>query len=267
MHENIQISSIIIARDEEENIRKCIESQLNCIDEIIVLVDDRTIDKTFEIAKSIKKVKCEIIKWMGYSGSKQYAVSLTSNNWIFWIDADEVITTGLSIEINEFKSLKPVFDAYSVPRIANFLGRWITHSGWYPGMVTRLFNKSAVKFSEKAVHEGLIINGNLGKFKNNLEHFTDPNIKHYFEKFNYYTTLSSEQLYKNGKHFKLTDIILRPLFIFIKMYILKSGFLDGIQGFILAIFSSGYVFVKYCKLWELKNNKDTKNDYWNNSKY
>ncbi|MGA7722860.1 MAG: glycosyltransferase family 2 protein [Ignavibacteriaceae bacterium] len=258
MIENIKISSIIIARDEQENIQKCIESQLNCIDEIIVLVDDRTKDKTFEVAKSFQKVKCNLIKWMGYSGTKQYAVSLTSNKWIFWIDSDEVITPGLSNELNGFKTKNPAFNAYSVPRIANFLGRWIKHSGWYPGKVTRLFNKDIINFSEKAVHEGLVIKGITGQFKNNLEHYTDPSIKHYFEKFNNYTSLSAEELNKNRKQFRITDIILRPFFLFIKMYFIKSGYLDGIQGFILAIFSSAYVFVKYCKLWELNNNINTK---------
>jgi len=254
----IKLSSIIIARDEETNIRRCIESQLNCIDEIVVLVDDRTKDNTFEIANSFHKVKCELIKWMGYSGTKQYAVALTSNEWVFWIDADEVVTQGLSDELNEFKNSAPAYESYSLPRIANFLGRWIRHSGWYPGRITRLFNKSKVKFSDKDVHEGLLTNGSTGQFKNDLQHYTDPNIKHYFEKFNYYTTLAADELYKNGKQFRLTDIILRPLFFFIKMYFIKMGFLDGIQGFILAIFSSAYVFVKYCKLWELKNNKDRK---------
>jgi glycosyltransferase involved in cell wall biosynthesis len=258
MPEIIKLSSIIIAKNEEANIRRCIESQLNCINEIIVLVDDRTTDKTFEIADSFQAVKSRTITWAGYSETKQCAVSLTSNEWVLWVDADEVITPGLSKELNEFKNNEPGYEAYSMPRMANFLGRWIKHSGWYPGRITRLFNKNKVKFSDKDVHEGLITNSTTGQFVNNLEHYTDPNIKHYFEKFNYYTTLAAEELIKKGKNFKITDITIRPLFLFIKMYFIKQGFLDGIQGFILAICSSAYVFVKYCKLWELKNNIDAK---------
>jgi glycosyltransferase involved in cell wall biosynthesis len=254
----IKLSSIVLAKNEEKNISGCIKSQLNCIDEIIVIIDDSTIDNTIEIVNSFPGVRYELVKWMGYSKTKQFGISLTSNQWVLWIDADEVITTALSNELNEFKNSNPVCDAYSLPRIANFLGRWIKHSGWYPGRIIRLFNKSKVKFSEKDVHEGLITNGNIGQIKNDLEHFTDPNIKHYFEKFNYYTTLAAEELNKNGKQFRITDIIIRPFFFFIKLYVLKRGFLDGIQGFILAIFSSAYVFVKYCKLWELKNNINIK---------
>ncbi len=254
----IKLSSIVLAKNEEKNISGCIKSQLNCIDEIIVIIDDSTIDNTIEIVNSFPGVRYELVKWMGYSKTKQFGISLTSNQWVLWIDADEVITTALSNELNDFKNSNPVCDAYSLPRIANFLGRWIKHSGWYPGRIIRLFNKSKVKFSEKDVHEGLITNGNIGQIKNDLEHFTDPNIKHYFEKFNYYTTLAAEELNKNGKQFRITDIIIRPFFFFIKLYVLKRGFLDGIQGFILAIFSSAYVFVKYCKLWELKNNINIK---------
>ncbi|MGA9293394.1 MAG: hypothetical protein WBV81_12395 [Ignavibacteriaceae bacterium] len=94
--------------------------------------------------------------------------------------------------------------------------------------------------------------GDIGELKNDINHYTDPNIHHYFVKFNRYTTLAAEELSNKGKSFLISDIILRPIFIFVKMFIIKRGFLDGMQGFILAIFSSAYVFTKYCKLWELK---------------
>ena len=103
------------------------------------------------------------------------------------------------------------------------------------------------------MHEYLLVNGETGKLNSDLEHYTDPNIQHYFQKFNRYTTLAAEELVKRGKSFTIIDILLRPIVIFVKMYFIKLGFLDGIQGFILAVFSSAYVFTKYCKFWELKN--------------
>lgn len=247
-----KISSIIIAKNEELNIQRCIESQLKCIDEIIVIVDEDSNDKTLEIVKSLPKVNFNIKKWQGYAKTKQYAVSLASNDWILWIDADEELTAGLSEEITRFKNISQDYAAYSIPRKAFFLGRWIKHSGWYPGRVTRLFDKNKVGFDEKDVHENLVVQGDIGELKNDINHYTDPTIHHYFVKFNRYTTLSAEELFNKGKSFLISDIILRPLFIFIKMFILKRGFLDGVQGFFLAIFSSAYVFTKYCKLWELK---------------
>ena len=252
MDKAIKISSIIIAKNEEANIARCIESQLNCIDEIIVLVDINTTDKTFEIAKSYPQVKAQAVNWMGYSGTKTHGVSLASNDWIFWIDADEALTKELAQEILLFKKTIPELSAYSVPRKAYFLGKWIKHSGWYPGRVTRLFNKNKVGFSDNDVHEHLLVNGLTGELKSEIEHYTDPTIHHYFEKFNRYTTLAAEEMVKQGKVFKLSDIIFRPIFIFKKMYFFRLGFLDGIQGFILAIFSAAYVFTKYCKFWELK---------------
>ena len=249
----MKISSITIAKNEEANIAKCIESLRECVDEIIVLVDGESSDNTFDIVKSYPNLKYQIVKWMGYSKTKQYGVSLCSNDWILWIDADEVITKELSKGLIKFKTSSPNCTAYSIPRKAFFLGRWIKHSGWYPGRVTRLFNKHEVKFSENDVHEYLLVSGEIGKLNSDLEHYTDPNIQHYFQKFNRYTSLAAEELVKRGKSFTMIDILLRPIVIFVKMYFLKLGFLDGIQGFMLAVFSSAYVFTKYCKFWELKN--------------
>ena len=249
----IKISSVIIAKNEELNISRCIESLLECMDEIIVLVDFKSADRTFEIAKSYSGVKVQAVNWMGYAGTKKYGVSLASNDWILWIDADEALTKELSGEIKNFKKIVPKFSAYSVPRKAYFLGRWIKHNGWYPGRVTRLFNKNKVSFSDNDVHEHLVVNGSTGELRSDIEHYTDPTIHHYFEKFNRYTTLAAEEMVKQGKEFKLSDIIIRPVFIFKKMYFFRLGFLDGIQGFILAIFSAAYVFTKYCKFWELKS--------------
>jgi glycosyltransferase involved in cell wall biosynthesis len=246
----LKISSIIIAKNEEANIGRCIQSQLDCIDEIIVLIDDTTRDNTVKIVESFPEVKFEIVKWKGFSETKEYAVAKTSYDWVLWIDADEAITPALSNELNNFKKDKPQFSAYSFPRKAYFLGRWIKHSGWYPGRVTRLFEKYSARFSKNEVHEYLVVNGVTGNLTNDIEHYTDQTIQHYFYKLNEYTTLAAEELIKKGKKFRLSDVFLRPVIIFIKMYIIRRGFLDGIEGFILAIFSSAYVFTKYCKFWE-----------------
>ncbi|HEX2865734.1 MAG TPA: glycosyltransferase family 2 protein [Ignavibacteriales bacterium] len=247
----IKISSIILARDEEHNIARCINSQKGCIDEIIVIVDSRTSDNTVNILEE-KGVIYEVLEWQGYARTKEYALSKASNDWILWIDADEALTPELNREILEFKNGEPAFNTYSVPRKANFLGRWIMHSGWYPGRIERLFNKRHAHFSSnKDVHEHLIFEGETGRLKHDLEHYTDPSIKHYFDKFNVYTSLAAEELLKKGKTASLKDMLLRPPFLFLKMYIMKLGFLDGLNGFILAVFSSLYVFTKYTKLWEL----------------
>jgi len=252
----IQISSIIIARDEELNIRRCIESQLAVVDDIVILVDSRTKDATVQIASSYPKVNCEVVEWNGYAKTKTLALSKTKYDWILWIDADEELTPELIEELKTFKTVKPQFNAYDVARRAFFLGKWIKHSGWYPARVTRLFNKKVVNFNEKEVHEHLNINGETGHLKYDLNHYTDPSIEHYFTKFNLYTSLAAKELNDKGKRAGLNDILLHPVFLFLKMYIFRLGFLDGLHGFILAILSSAYVFTKYCKLWEL--NRESK---------
>ena len=249
----MKISSIIIAKNEENNIGRCIDSQKNCVDEIIVIVDDSSCDRTLEIVQS-KNVKYSVSRWLGYSKTKELAVSKTSNDWILWIDADEALTSELEAEIMDFKNSNPECAAFSMPRRAYFLGKWIKHSGWYPGRVTRLFNKDKCKFSESDVHEHLIVDGRIGKLRNDIEHFTDPTIHHYLEKFNIYTTLAAEDLFSKDKRATIWDILFRPAFLFLKMYILRLGFLDGMHGLILAVLSTCYVFAKYCKLWEMNKN-------------
>jgi glycosyltransferase involved in cell wall biosynthesis len=255
---NIKISSIIIAKNEEMNIARCIESQLGCIDEIVVIVDESTTDTTAEIVKEYPGTKCFLSRWRGYAGTKEYALSHVQNDWILWLDADEEITPQLKEELITFKKSIPLHRAYKVGRKAYFLGRWIKHSGWYPSKVTRLFNRNSAYFSLKHVHEHLIVNGSTGDLKYNLNHYTDPHLNHYFNKFNNYTSLAAEELELGKKTFRISDITLRPLLMFFKMYIVKRGFLDGIQGFILAVLSSLYVFTKYSKLWELKAQKKEK---------
>jgi glycosyltransferase involved in cell wall biosynthesis len=251
----LKLSSIIIARDEENNIKRCIQSQQGVIDEIVVIVDSRTKDNTFSIASSYPNVICETIEWKGYAATKTYALSKTSNDWVLWIDADEEITIELSEELTKFKSVEPVYNSYNVARRAFFLGKWIRHSGWYPSRVTRLFNKQIISFNDNNVHEGLNIVGDIGQLKNDLNHYTDPSIEHYFVKFNSYTTLAAKELHAKGKSSRISDIVIRPIFLFLKMYIFRLGLLDGINGLILAVLSSAYVFTKYCKLWELNKNK------------
>lgn len=251
----IKISSIVIAKNEERNIGRCIQSQLDCIDDIIVLVDNSSTDKTLEIVKSFKEVYYEEVKWQGYSETKKYALSKTKHDWVFWIDADEALTDELIAEIKKFKINIPDSSAYSVARRAYFLDKWIKHSGWYPNHVTRVFNKNEARFSDNNVHEHLIVEGKTGILKNDLYHFTDPDIQHYYEKFNRYTSLAAKELAAKNRKAHLHDLLIRPIFIFIKMYIFRLGFLDGFHGLVLAVLSSNYVFTKYSKLWEINKNK------------
>ncbi|MDD8017346.1 MAG: glycosyltransferase family 2 protein [Bacteroidota bacterium] len=243
----IPLSVIVITKNEAHNIAECLET-VRWADDIIV-VDAESRDETVAKAQLFTP-KVFIKPWLGFAAAKQFAFQQTRHQWILWLDADERVTPELAKEIQQLIALQPTQAAFSIARRAYFLGRWIKHSGWYPGYVPRLFHKERASFNSASVHEGLEICGEVSRLKNDLLHFTDPNIYHYFAKLNRYTTLAADELYQKGKEGKLSDVIIRPVWQFVRMYILKLGFLDGIPGLLLASFSSGYVFTKYSKLLE-----------------
>ncbi|MBI5476072.1 MAG: glycosyltransferase family 2 protein [Ignavibacteriales bacterium] len=245
-----KISVIIITHNEESNIEECLKS-INWIDEIII-VDSQSTDKTVSLAQNYTK-NIFIKEWLGYSAAKNFALQQCKYDWVLWLDADERITPELAEEIKEIINIQNNnYSGYEVARRAYFLGKWIKHCGWYPGYVTRLFKKENVKFDDSAVHEKIIINGEISRLKNDLLHFTDDNLYHYLHKFNRYTSLAVEDLTRSRKIFSIYDIIVRPTFLFFKMYFIRKGFLDGMHGFILSLLSASYVFVKYAKLAERK---------------
>jgi glycosyltransferase involved in cell wall biosynthesis len=244
------LTVITLAFNEEHNIADCLAS-VKWADEIIV-VDSGSTDKTVAIAKQFTD-KVWVVEWKGYGATKNFALKEAAGEWILWLDADERVVPELAEEMkNVLRANDSSIAGYNAARRAYFLGKWIRHCGWYPGRVTRLFRKTQARFTESNVHEQIIVDGAIGELKNDLLHFTDPNLHHYFQKFNRYTSLAAQDVHAGGKKFSLFDLLVRPSFFFFKMYVLKRGFLDGIQGFILCVVSAAYVFTKYAKVWELE---------------
>ena len=244
------VSAIVITLNEEEAVRDCLES-IQWVDEIVV-VDSGSTDRTVEIARNLASKVIES-EWLGYSETKTLALSHATHPWVLWVDADEVMPEQLSGELQQHLNQKPEVHAYYLPRKAIFLGRWIRHCGWYPDYVCRVFMKEHATFNGKLVHEGVSVDGPAIYLQNPLLHYTDRTLEHYLDKFNRYTSLAARQMLDDGRTFRLFDLLLRPPFFFLKMYVLKRGFLDGIQGLILCVLSSTYVFTKYAKFWFLQN--------------
>ncbi len=241
------LTVLVITRNEERNIEECLES-VSWADEIIV-VDAESKDKTVDLARKYTD-KVYLEPWKGFAEAKVFGAGKAKHEWVFWLDADERVTPELSREIQAVLRSSPTMKGFTVARRAFFLGRWIRHSGWYPGRVPRLFQKEFASFSSVAVHEGLEVRGGVGELQNDLLHYTDPNLFHYFSKFNRYTSLASGDLLRDRRSFRVSDLLVRPPWAFVKMYFLRLGILDGIPGLILALLSSAYVFTKYAKLWE-----------------
>jgi glycosyltransferase involved in cell wall biosynthesis len=246
-----ELSVLVLAKNEAHNIDACLES-VRWADEIVV-VDTGSSDETVEKARKWTP-KVFVTKWQGFAGTKNWGLRHVTGDWVLWLDADERVTPELAAEI-QTELLHTPWEGYEIPRKANFLGHWILHGGWYPGYVLRLVRRKWAHFEAFRVHEGLRRPPRVGRLKHPLLHFTDPTLEHYLTKFNRYTTLAAEDLQEKGRRFHLSDLLVRPVHLFVKMYILKAGFLDGFAGFLLAQLSAFYVFTKYAKLFELQARK------------
>ncbi len=252
----MSLSVVIITKNEEKNLTRCLES-VKWADEIIV-VDSKSTDLTIEIAQKYK-TEILIIDWTGFGPAKNEGVAQATSEWILSIDADEVVTPLLKEEILDIAKNSQQCNGFYINRKTNFLGKWIQYSGWYPDYVLRLFRKDEGKFDNARVHEKLIVNGKTERLNNDLLHYSYPNLKHYFEKANLYTTLGARDSFEKGKKVSLSDITVRPFASFIKHYIIKQGYRDGIEGLFISAFSALSVMVKYAKLRELYKNKDREN--------
>lgn len=243
-----KLSVIIITHNEEKNLRRCLES-VKFADEIIIN-DSGSCDKTLDIAREFGCLTITTT-FAGFGTAKQLALDRATGGWVLSIDADEEVDEqlrGAIIEAIESGG----YDGWKLNRKSQFLGRWITHSGWYPDYILRLFKRDKARFTPSQVHEKVEIDGQVGTLSGQLLHYTDPDVSHYLMKLDRYTALSAKMLHESGKPFHWYYLIVKPVAIWVKMYILKRGFLDGLPGFILASLSSFHVYCKYAKLWELR---------------
>jgi glycosyltransferase involved in cell wall biosynthesis len=253
-----KLSVVIITQNEEVNLPRCLES-VNWADEIVV-VDSGSTDRTEEIAAGYH-ARIHQIPWQGFGAAKQAGVDRAANEWILSIDADEAVSDELAEEIKQVLNGAEQFDGYLMPRRTCFLGRWILHCGWYPDPVLRLFRKSAGQFDGAIVHERVALDGTVGRLKGELLHYSYPNLESYFEKFNRYTTMGAEKALRQGKTAGWFEIVVKPPVSFVKHYVSKQGFRDGLEGFILSVLSAVAVLAKYAKLRHLvKTGRQTEND-------
>src|SRR3984893_861773 len=192
----MKISATIITLNEERNVSRVIES-LRCCDEVVV-VDSGSTDRTVEIAS---RLGARVIEspWRGYAGQKNYASENAANDWVLSLDADESVSEALEGEIWQIKKNGPQFDAYTMPRLAQYLGRWILHSGWYPDRKVRLFDRRRAQWVGDYVHESVAVEGNVGHFKSNLLHFTCSSLSEHLKTMDRYTTLAAEPLLATGE--------------------------------------------------------------------
>ncbi len=240
----MKISAAIITFNEERNIARALES-LRCCDEIVV-VDSGSTDRTVELATKLGARVLDMA-WRGYAGQKNYASECCQNDWVLSLDADEALSEALEAEIWQIKKNGPEFDAYTMPRLAQYLGRWILHSGWYPDRKVRLFDRRRAKWIGNYVHESVEVEGRIGHLNSNILHFTCSSLSEHLKTMDRYTTLAAEQLVSQNTPIGWTDLALDPPWTFFQSYVLKRGFLDGTEGLAIAYMAALYNFLKYAK--------------------
>ena len=240
----MKLSATIITLNEERNIARALES-LRCCDEVVV-VDSGSIDRTAEIAA---KLGARVVEspWGGYAPQKNFAAESASNDWILSIDADEALSEALEGEIWQIKKNGPRFDGYTMPRLAQYMGRWILHSGWYPDRKIRLYNRRKARWVGEYVHESVHVEGSVGHLESDLLHFTCDSLSEHLKTMDRYTTLAAEQLISQKKPVKMRHLLVDPPWTFIRSYLIQRGFLDGLEGLTIAYMAALYNYVKYAK--------------------
>ncbi|MBN1761354.1 MAG: glycosyltransferase family 2 protein [Chitinispirillaceae bacterium] len=247
------VSIVIIVKNEEKNIRDCIES-LRWSDEIVV-VDSGSTDNTVAICR---EAGCTVIctEWLGFGRTWQLAVEHAKNEWVLPIAADERVSTELAQAIQNLGETPSGLAGYKIRRISRYLGKPIRHCGWQNDYPLRLFRKDSGQFNSEAVHESVEVDGGVGMLREPIIHFPYPDIESHIAKINQYTTLGARMLHEKGKTTSLPAAILRGCSKFLKMYLLRGGILDGSHGLVLSLVSAFGVSLKYLKLWNLRGLKD-----------
>ena len=247
----MKLSVAIITFNEEKNIERCLQSVLPVADEIVV-VDSLSTDGTESICKKYN-VRFISEKFRGHIQQKNYAMELTSHDFVLSLDADEELSDELTKSILEIKSHGKA-DAYKFNRLNNYCGTFIYHGGWYPDTKIRLWNKNVGKWGGENPHDHVIINtgSSIQKLQGDLKHYTYRTIGEHLLQMNKFSDIAATEAFKKDKKTNvLLHLVLNPFFTFIKTYFFKAGFLDGIAGFQIAISGAYYRFLKYAKLHQL----------------
>jgi glycosyltransferase involved in cell wall biosynthesis len=249
-----KLSAVIICTNEENNIEECLQS-ITWADDIVI-IDGGSNDNTIDIAKKFTD-KVFINEWPGFAIQRNFSLTKVSFDWVFSLDADERCSEALKTEIQEIMSKDSInFNGFRIPRKSFFLNKWIKHCGWYPGYQLRLFRKDHAKVTDRLVHEGIDVNGEVGVLKNDILHFTMKSVKDFMTRINNYSTLAAKEKV-NKKKVTLPDLIIRPPLSFLREFIFKKGFLDGVHGAMVALFNSITNMLTYMKTWELQNKNES----------
>ena len=239
------LSAIVITRNEADNIGACLDSVAFCDERIVV--DCGSSDGTVEIARG-RGARVAFHAWRGFGPQKNYALSLASGAWVLTIDADERVSPELAAAIAAALADESA-DAFEFPRRSSFCGRQMRHSGWYPDYVLRLFRRGTAKFDDVIVHERVICQGRVKRLPAPLIHYPVRKLEDALSRVDRYSTASAQAIVTAGRKVSFLTGIGHGLYSFLRTYILRAGFLDGAEGFLLAVANAEGSYYRYMKAW------------------
>ena len=251
MRSGASVSAVLITKNAAGQLADCLASVAFC-DEIIV-VDSGSDDGTAEIAgqQGARVIQSE---WRGFGPQKQFAVEQASHDWVLCIDADERVSEGLRESILAALSA-PTVSAYSFPRCNRFMGRYLRHGEGYPDWSLRLFDRRHGRWSDDPVHEKVLTEAEIGTLAGDLLHDTAETLDSYLAKQNRYTTLAAEAALAAGHRASVVQLLVSPVLRFIKFYLLRRGFLDGVPGLVHILIGCQNSFIKYAKMLAMQGDR------------
>jgi glycosyltransferase involved in cell wall biosynthesis len=250
MPSRVPVSAVLITYNTGEQLAPCLRS-LAFVDEIVV-VDSGSDDATREVARQ-HGARVVVEAWRGFGPQKRFAVSLARNDWVLCVDADEEVSPELAAAVGEALSA-PRHVAYRMPRSNRFMGRYLRHGEGFPDWSLRLFDRRSAQWSDDAVHEKVIATGPVGRLPARavLMHHSAESLATYLDKQNRYTTLQAEALFRAGETANVWRLLLSPALRFVKFYVIRLGFLDGLAGLVHIAIGCFNSFAKYAKLRALQ---------------
>jgi (heptosyl)LPS beta-1,4-glucosyltransferase len=248
-----KLTVTVITLNESANIGAALDS-VAWADEVVV-VDSRSSDDTVAQARQ-RGARVVVREWPGYSAQKNFAAEQASHDWILSLDADERVTPALADEIRAALAGEPAVRGYRIPRVSFYLGRWIRSTDWYPDYQLRLYDRRVSKWSG-IVHEGVAVDGAVGRLGADLEHTPYRDIAHHLQTIDRYTTLAASAMRERGRRVGLAGLVARPAGAFLRNYLVRGGWRDGSVGLIVSVLNSYYVFLKFAKLWEASRAADS----------
>lgn len=245
-----KLTALITSYNEEANILECLES-VRFADETL-LVDSFSTDRTLEIARAIPNVRILQREYFGSAAQKNWAMEQVETPWVLIVDADERVPVGLAEEILHVLESGPRADTYSLRRANVMVGKVIRHSGWSTDRVVRLIRRGTARYPNRRVHADIPPAGPTPVLTEPLRHITFRSFEQYLEKLHRYAFWGAADLWRHGRRAGFAQLTLRPLWRFLRMYVVQAGFLDGSHGLVLCGLQAYGVFLKWARVWEFE---------------